>query len=69
VPVDLYQCEVADGDEILLCSDGLWHMVHDERLTELLGQSGDIQHIAQSLVNAANEAGGEGNVSVIMVRT
>jgi serine/threonine protein kinase/serine/threonine protein phosphatase PrpC len=69
VPVDLYQCEVADGDEILLCSDGLWHMVRDERLTELLGQHGDIQHIAQSLVNAANDAGGEGNVSVIVVRT
>jgi serine/threonine protein phosphatase PrpC len=69
VPIDLYQCEVADGDEILLCSDGLWHMVHDERLTELLGQGGDIQHIAQSLVNAANDAGGEGNVSVIVVRT
>jgi len=69
VSVDLHQCDIAEGDEILLCSDGLWHMVRDERLTELLGQSGDIQHIAQSLVNAANDAGGEGNVSVIVVRT
>lgn len=69
IPIDLYQCEVTDGDEILLCTDGLWHMVPDERLTVLLGQSGDIQHIAQSLVNAANDAGGEGNVSVIVVRT
>jgi serine/threonine protein kinase len=69
VPVDLFQCEVADGDEILLCSDGLWHMIPDARLTTLLGQSGDIQHIAQSLVNAANEAGGEGNISVIVART
>ncbi len=68
VPIDLFQYEVAEGDVILLCSDGLWHMVHDDLLIKLLGQNNDVQHMAQTLVNTANDAGGEGNISAIVVR-
>lgn len=68
VPVDLFQCETETGDLILLCTDGLWHMVRDERLQELLARGDDPQEIVHLLVEAANAAGGEGNVSVIVVR-
>ena len=45
-------------------------MLHDERLADFLlkGQGDDIQKIARALVDAANAAGGEGNVSAIVVR-
>jgi serine/threonine protein phosphatase PrpC len=55
------------NDVILLCSNGLWHMVRDERLKELLAQGGDPQKLARKLVDEANLSGGEGNVSAIVV--
>lgn len=69
VPVDLFQQEIETGDLILLCTDGLWHMVRDERLQELLAQGGDLQLLAHALVEAANSSGGEGNVTVVVVRS
>jgi len=68
--IDLYQDEVAVNDLILLCTDGLWSMVSDERIEELLAQDQghDPQKLARTLVDTANRAGGEGNVSAIVVR-
>ncbi|WP_376796090.1 protein kinase [Thermogemmatispora sp.] len=66
--VDFFSRQVAVGDLILLCSDGLWHMLRDESLSELLARGGDLQQLARSLVDEANRAGGEGNISVILVR-
>ena len=45
-------------------------MVHDDRLAEILaqGQGGDPQKLARTLVDAANLAGGKGNVSAIVVK-
>ena len=70
VRVDLFQHAVEVNDLILLCTNGLWQMVHDDRLAEILaqGQSGDPQKLARTLVDAANLAGGEGNVSAIVVK-
>jgi serine/threonine protein kinase len=69
MPIDLFQCAIELGDHILLCTDGLWHMVRDERLQqEILAHGGDAQTVARSLVDVANDAGGHGNVSDIVVR-
>ena len=68
--VDIFQRSMASNDLILLCTDGLWQMVDDEKLAQLLTQNvdNDPQQIARILVDNANKAGGEGNVSVIVVR-
>lgn len=68
VRVDLFQRQVEVNDLILLCTDGLWHMVRDDRLTGLLGQGDDAQKLADTLIDAANMAGGDGNISAIVVR-
>jgi serine/threonine protein kinase len=68
VPVDTFCCEIEPDDLILLCTDGLWHMVRDEHLAELLTEEGTPQDIVYRLVDAANGAGGEGNVSVILAK-
>jgi serine/threonine protein phosphatase PrpC len=68
VTVDLLQCEVEPGDYILLCTDGLWHMVRDERQEAIIARGGDPQNIARALVDAANNSGGQGNVSAIVIR-
>ncbi len=57
------------GDGLLLCSDGLWDMVYPvERIEALLNSSDDLPTICRRLVNAANEAGGEDNITVVLVR-
>jgi serine/threonine protein kinase len=68
VTIDLFQQEVEPGDLVLLCTDGLWHMLRDEHIKELLRTGGDVQKLADVLMEAANDAGGEGNVSAIVVR-
>ena len=67
IQIDFIEREVEVNDLILLCTNGLWHMVRDERLQELLAQGGDPQKLARKLVDEANRAGGEGNVSAIVV--
>jgi len=57
------------GDMLLLCSDGLWDMVYPpERLAALLSSEAEPMSICQQLVDAANEAGGEDNITVVLVR-
>jgi len=67
VIVDLFQYEVEVDDSILLCTDGLWHMVRNERIQEILARGGDPQKLAHTLVHEANDAGGEGNISAIVI--
>src|SRR6266568_115012 len=66
--VDLSQHTVEVNDLILLCTNGLWHMLQDDKLAEILAQGGDPQKLARTLVDAANLAGGEGNVSAVVVK-
>lgn len=57
------------GDGLLLCSDGLWDMVYPvERIEALLNASPDLPTACRRLVDAANEAGGEDNITVVLVR-
>ncbi len=70
IQVNTYQHPLEINDLVLLCTDGLWQMVPDTMLEQLLAQNvdDDPQKIARLLVDTANKAGGEGNVSAIVVR-
>jgi serine/threonine protein phosphatase PrpC len=52
----------------LICSDGLWGVIPEEDLAQILCSSMDPQLACQTLVNYANQAGGPDNISVIIVR-
>ena len=62
--------DVSTGDIFMICSDGLCKMVPDSGIAKIIkdGLRTDAQSIAQSLVNAANEAGGKDNCTVVIVR-
>lgn len=68
VVIDLFESRVELEDTILLCTDGLWHMLRNERIQEILTQGGDPQKLAHTLVREANDAGGQGNISAIVIR-
>ena len=67
IPIDYFHAEARLNDLLLLCTNGLWHMLPDEHIKEILAQGGDPQKLARILIDEANLAGGEGNVSVIVV--
>ena len=67
IAVDLFACDLEPGDRLLLCSDGLWEMLRgNEAITRYLQSQDDLPTIGQNLINAANQAGGEDNISVIL---
>jgi protein phosphatase len=61
-----------DGDRLLVCSDGLYDMVDDERLAALLAEmDATLQDGAsqiRQLLSQANRAGGRDNISVILIQ-
>jgi PPM family protein phosphatase len=67
-PVDADERLLIDGDAILLCSDGLTRMVTDEEIAATLLEYPVAQEAAEQLVDRANEAGGEDNITVIVLR-
>ena len=67
VDVDLFQRQLATGDRLLLCSDGLWEMVLDSDMEKILRQAPSPQATCDRLIEAANLGGGEDNISAIVV--
>ncbi|MFO1218508.1 MAG: Stp1/IreP family PP2C-type Ser/Thr phosphatase [Burkholderiaceae bacterium] len=60
--------EVMPGDIYLMCSDGLSDMIDDATIGQLLQAHESIDSAGPALVEAANEAGGKDNISLILVR-
>ena len=68
VEVDAHSHAARDGDVYLLCSDGLTGMVSDEEIATQLRNSGSLREAAETLVRAANQAGGKDNITVVLFR-
>lgn len=72
VAVDSEVLRVQDGDLFMVCSDGLTTMLSDERISDLLlraEQEGTpLSSRVDALVDAANEAGGRDNITVLLFR-
>ncbi len=60
--------DVLPGDTYLLCSDGLSDMLDDETIAELMAGCETLPEAAHALVEAANDAGGKDNISVVLAR-
>ncbi len=67
VEPDFFTLELAEGDMILMCSDGLTNMLEDEEIRMILSGARDIVEKAHKLVQAANDNGGKDNISVILI--
>ncbi|MBA2567360.1 MAG: Stp1/IreP family PP2C-type Ser/Thr phosphatase [Thermoleophilaceae bacterium] len=68
VEVETFTCPARAGDVYLVCSDGLTSMVSEERLRDLLRADGSLEEAAHRLVEAANDAGGKDNITVVLFR-
>jgi serine/threonine protein phosphatase PrpC len=68
VQVELKRTHVDDGDQVLLCSDGLTEMVPDDAIARELAAPGPSAGVCRRLVDLALEAGGKDNVTVVLSR-
>ena len=67
VDVDAFTVDTRPGDVFILCSDGLTTMVGDEEILEHVERyRGDLDRAAKALVNAANQRGGEDNITIVI---
>lgn len=64
--IDTRVFEVLDGDQFLLCSDGLTRLVADEEINEMMNNS-DEEEIVQSLLHTALVRGAPDNVTIVYV--
>lgn len=67
IEVEMSEETMCSEDCYLLCSDGLSDRLRDEEIAALLvGEA--LPEVARSLIDAANERGGEDNISVIVLQ-
>lgn len=67
VIVDVVERDVAPGEIFLLCSDGLSGLISNERLAEICRKTSP-DKIVPKCIEAAKEAGGDDNISVIVIK-
>jgi len=65
---DVIEAIMEPGDLYLLCSDGLNTMLTDEAIARLLQRPGGLEEIGKELIVAANQAGGNDNITVILIK-
>lgn len=68
IEVDVYSEDFKPGVYLVVCSDGLWEMVRDEQMKDIILRSGNVQDACDRLVQAANENGGVDNIAVVIAK-
>jgi PPM family protein phosphatase len=65
---DISSSPLPESGYILICSDGLWGVVEQKHILQIIATSPDPQAACQRLIDAANEAGGPDNITAILVK-
>jgi protein phosphatase len=68
VEVDTRTVPSRPGDVFLLCSDGLTSMISEETVAAVLRDARSLDQAGRALVDAANDAGGRDNITVLLFR-
>jgi PPM family protein phosphatase len=69
IELDVVEQKLVSGDVVLICSDGLHAMLHDDQILKTITPFPEsLEDASARLIDAANEAGGKDNVSVVLLR-
>jgi len=66
IDVDTFDLELAGGDYLLLCSDGVYRELRESQMHEVVVTVGDPERCCRRLVDLANEAGAADNVTCVV---
>lgn len=67
VEVDVLSVPIEEGDTVLMCSDGLSSMLDADAIRAVLVENEDPQTAVDGLIDRANEAGGEDNITAVVL--
>jgi serine/threonine protein phosphatase PrpC len=67
VEVDVRKVHLQVGDRLVLCSDGLNSMLEDSQIASIVHNASSPMDAVRNLVDAANIAGGEDNITAVLV--
>ncbi len=62
---DITALKIYEGDRFILCSDGLTDLVDDTQIRDILSHKKGLQTALETLIKAANDAGGYDNITVV----
>lgn len=62
-----FEVELREGDQFLLCSDGLTNMVDDKTIQKIVKNSPSTEAAVRILIDRANGNGGSDNISAVLV--
>ena len=65
---DIFTVPFPSSGTVMLCSDGLWGVISEQDIIRVVRESVNLQRACQSLVSAANAAGGPDNISVVLAQ-
>ena len=68
IAVDTFQVALKPGGTLLLCTDGLWGELGDERIGQTLASEETPQAICEKLIGMANAQAGKDNITAVVVR-
>jgi PPM family protein phosphatase len=66
--MDQFTREIRPGTGLVICSDGLWEMVREGEMGDIIWRAESPQAACDELIAAANRNGGRDNISVIIVK-
>jgi PPM family protein phosphatase len=66
VQPDIVQHKLKEGDQLILCSDGVWSVLEDEEFARIAGQSSSVDQTSQNLIDLALQHETDDNASVVV---
>jgi len=65
--VDIYEYDLAFGDWLLICTDGLTGFVPEQRIGEVMLQSSNLDEVVHKLLEEAISCGSNDNITIILL--
>ncbi len=65
--VDTQEIALEAGDRLLLCSDGVFTVLDDDQISEVLRRDTDLDQLCGALIQGANDGGGPDNVTAVVL--
>jgi protein phosphatase len=65
---EVVKTRLRSGDAVVICSDGLWSVIEDEEIGQIVSSSAEPETLCAYLIDEAISRGSDDNVSVIAVR-